>query len=360
MHQVSALGVSSGLLLALTLASACGDGSAKDPVIAEPGTFCLLGTLPFSLSDTDWRLDQSEEQAALRSRIKHQPADILSNGQNYAYTDVSGTTAMSSGNYVVRGIMARTKPSQGLTSIPVASELASLWGLDGEAWSERGEVITADSDSSTPGAYSIDLGTSSIEGEARTEYAVLNAESSCSAHAIYELSPGRQVVLADIDETITLSDEEIFLQIGDESYDQRKREYSVELTQAWAEKGYQMIYLTARPHVFRAETRAWLTRHGYAPGPIITAPELVLGDTARQYKFEWTSRLINDLQWDIVAAYGNSGSDIEAYAEAGLDKAITFIIGESAGEQDTVAIENSSYESHIESYVLQQLDAIAP
>lgn len=360
MHQLSAMGVNSGLLLALTFAAACGDDSAKDPVVAEPGPFCLLGTLPFSLSDTDWRLADNEEQAKLRTRIKHQPADILSNGQDYAYTDASGTASMSSGTYVVRGVMARTKQSQGLTSIPIPGELVSLWGQEGETWNERGAANTADRESSAPGAYSIDLGTSSIEGESRNEYAVLNAESSCGAHVIYELSPGRQVVLADIDETITLSDEEIFLQIPDESYDQRKREYSVELTQAWADKGYQMIYLTARPHVFRAETRAWLTHHGYAQGPIITAPELVLGDSARQYKLEWTSRLIDDLSWDIVAAYGNSESDIEAYAEAGLDKAITFIIGESAGALDTVAIENNSYQAHIENYVLPQPDAAAP
>tara|TARA_R110002073_G_scaffold332410_1_gene518256 strand:- start:50149 stop:51267 length:1119 start_codon:yes stop_codon:yes gene_type:complete len=351
-----------------TLASAlllagCGDDAQKAPQVeVEKGPFCLLGTLPFLLGDTGWRLEQNQEQSDVRPRIKHQPADILSNGEEYAYTDVPGATPMSSGNYIVRGVMARTKESQGLNAFPVNGELATVWSqnsIDG-AWAKDGEQLTLDSEADAPGQYAIDLGTSSIEGESRFAYAILNAEQSCGAHAIYELSQGRQVVLADIDATMTLADDEIFRQIPDESYDQVEKPFSVELTQAWAAKGYQIVYLTARPHFFRAETRAWLTLHGYADGPMITAPELTLGDASRGYKREWVSRIKDDLGWDIVAAYGNSESDIGAYEEAGIDKAITFIIGENAGTSGTVAIENDSYATHIESYVQAQPDANAP
>ncbi len=327
------------------------------PIEVDPSPFCILGTLPFSLSDTDWRIDQNEEQSLLRERIKHQPSDILSNGDEYAYTDVSGASPMASGNYVVRGVMARTKASQGLSSLAIPGELASVWGQDDEEWIERGEQLTLDGDSANPGEYQIDLGVSSIEGESRRDYAVLNADRSCGLHQIFEMSRGRKIVLTDIDETMTIADEEIFLQISDESYDQVEKAFSVELTQAWAEKGYQMVYLTARPHLFRAETRSWLEQHGYANGPMITAPELVLGESARQYKREWVNRLINDLGWNIVAAYGNASSDIDAYEDAGLDKATTFIIGENAGANGTTAIQNDSYAAHIETYVKQQPDA---
>ena len=344
-------------ILTLSFFSACGSEAPEQPRQVDPGPFCVLGTLPFTVSDTDWNLEANENQSELLARIKHQPSDILSNGSEYAYTDVSGATPMSSGNYVVRGIMARTKESQGLAAFPIAGELASLWGQDDGVWNERGRKDTLGEETSAPGQYEIDLGIRSFEGESRIEYAVLNAESSCASHSIYELSSGRNVVLADIDETMTIADEEIFLQISDESYDQVEKPFSVELTQAWAAKGYQMIYLTARPHIFRAETRAWLALHGYAEGPMITAPELVLGDAARQYKREWVNRITNELGWDIVAAYGNSDSDIDAYEEAGLEKSITFIIGERAGANGTVAIQGDSYAVHIESYVQQQPDA---
>jgi hypothetical protein len=327
------------------------------PVEVEAGPFCPLGTLPFSPSDTAWRLDQNEAQSESLARIKHQPADILSNGTVYAYTDVSGASQLGSGNYVVRGVMARTKESQGLTSFPIGGELVSLWGQDDGTWTERGEQVSEPESGAVPGQYEIDLGVSSIEGESRQEYAVLNAERSCGQHSIFELAPGRQVVLTDIDETMTTADEEIFLQIENEDYDQIEKPFSVELTQAWAAKGYQMIYLTARPHIFRAETRAWLNSHGYADGPMITAPELVLGEAARQYKREWVSRLKDDLGWNVVAAYGNAASDIDAYEDGGLDKETTFIIGENAGANGTVAIPDDSFAAHIEDYVNQQPNA---
>ncbi len=346
--------------VALALLASCGSETTREPVVVDPGPFCLLGTLPFEVSNYDWQDEQNESQAELSPRIKHQPSDILSNGESYAYTDSPGTAPMATGNYVVRGVMARTKATQGLAAFAVPGETTSLWGQDEGEWNERGETQTTSADAEVPGQYQFDLGTASLDGESRWEYAVLNAESSCAAHAIYELPRGRKIVLADIDETITLSDEEIFLQIADEAYDQEMRPFSVELTQAWDRKGYQLVYLTARPHFFRAETRAWLAHHGYADGPIITAPELVLGDTARQYKFEWARRLLTDLEWDIVAAYGNSESDISGYGEAGIPKAVTFIIGESAGLEGTVAIENNSYEAHIQDYVEAQPDATLP
>lgn len=126
-------------------------------------------------------------------------------------------------------------------------------------------------------------------------------------------------------------DDELIEQISDFEHDPAEKLGSVALTQAWADKSYQMIYLTARPHMFRTETRQWLIDHGYAGGPIITAPQLVFSESARMYNREWVNRVKNQLGWDVVAAYGNAGSDIDAYEDAGIDKATTFIIGENAG-----------------------------
>lgn len=345
--------VSRSLLIVLAtglLASSCRPDGPGLPIEVEPSPFCILGTLPFGLSDVDWRTDEGESQSLSLTRMKHQPADILSNGESYAYTDVPGAASMSTGNLIVRGVMARTKDSQGLAAFVIGGELMSLWGEDAEdEWNERGETLTGGD-----GSYEIDLGSSTIEGSHQREYAVLNADRSCGEHNIFQLPPGSQVVLTDIDETMTIADEEIFEQISDESYDQVEKPFSVELTQAWAAKGYQMVYLTARPHMFRAETRTWLSQHGYADGPMITAPDLVLGETARQYKREWVNRLQEDLGWEIVAAYGNASSDIDAYEDGGLDKSVTFIIGENAGANGTAAILNDSFQDHIQDYVAQQ------
>lgn len=87
---------------------------------------------------------------------------------------------------------------------------------------------------------------------------------------------------------------------------------------------------------------------------MITANSLVFGDSAREYKGAWVKRLTNDLGWDIVAAYGNAESDIQAYEDAGIPKGITFIVGEFAGASGTVAIANNDFSSHITDFVNQQ------
>jgi phosphatidate phosphatase PAH1 len=125
----------------------------------------------------------------------------------------------------------------------------------------------------------------------------------------------------------------------------------------WNDKGYIIVYLTARPHAFRAETRSWLSDHEFPPGPVITANSLVFDDSARNYKRTWVNRLTSDFGWTVTAAYGNATSDIDAYEEAAIPKNITFIVGEHAGVADTQAILDNDYTAHIADFVEGQPDA---
>jgi phosphatidate phosphatase PAH1 len=123
--------------------------------------------------------------------------------------------------------------------------------------------------------------------------------------------------------------------------------------QTWDGKGYTIVYLTARLHTFRPETRTWLEDEGYPTGPMITAADL--GDAAA-YKTAWLQRMIDDFGWDVVAAYGNATTDIDAYAAAGIPTDITFIIGPNAGMGGTQPIANDDYTQHIADFVDQQPD----
>ena len=55
--------------------------------------------------------------------------------------------------------------------------------------------------------------------------------------------------------------------------------------------------------------------------------------------------------WQIVAAYGNASTDISAYANAGIPKTQTFIVGPLAGSDSTQPIDNMDYAQHIQTYV---------
>jgi len=50
--------------------------------------------------------------------------------------------------------------------------------------------------------------------------------------------------------------------------------------------------------------------------------------------------LRNTVGLNIVRAYGNATTDIAAYADGGIPKADTYIIGEHAGEQGTQPLYN--------------------
>lgn len=341
------------------------DGKTFDstPVDAGPFTTTLAcpspPSLPFVLADRQWRDERNETASVSDPRIKHQPADIMAvPGGAAAYTDLPGDAPLESGNFVARGIMARSKLNQGLQGFPIPGELVSVWEYsEATDWQMVAEGTTNAGGTSNPGGYSLDTGSATISADVVTRYAVLNAETSCGTHLIMSLPAGRQAVITDIDETLTLSDEEIFSQIPDPSYDPIVKTSSVEVMQTWAEKGYQVIYLTARPHQFRTETRRWLEDHEYPPGPMITAPDFVFDETARVYKGAWVNRVLNDLGWDLVAAYGNAVSDIDAYEDAGIAKAVTFIIGPNAGANGTQAIQNDDFTQHLQDYVSQQPDA---
>ena len=67
--------------------------------------------------------------------------------------------------------------------------------------------------------------------------------------------------------------------------------------------------------------------------------------------------MLDDFGWTPVAAYGNADTDIGAYDEAGIPKDITFIVGELAGTEGTMPVENLDYADHIAAFVDPYPDA---
>jgi hypothetical protein len=165
-------------------------------------------------------------------------------------------------------------------------------------------------------------------------------------------------VVTDIDETLTISDAEFIMQIGDGTYDPVEREGGSALITAYADLGYRIMYLTARSEgivldvtgeTAREATERWLVEHGYPTDPettlVVLAPMFVFDATAQAYK----AAALMDQQaagWRFDYAYGNATSDIGAYAEAGIDPSVTFIIGEHAGVGGTVAVEGEDWVEH--------------
>lgn len=327
-----------------------GTGITDDTALACP----FPGALPFEVEAQGFESSDNQLTVDGSPRSKDAAADALGNpGGVFADTYVAADAASAAGNIRYKGKKARTGQNSGLTAIPIRGEAVSLWTYDteGAAWLSLGRAITDDD-----GRYDI-APTAGFVSLGQPVYAVLEADKSCATHYDFLSPTGTKTIITDIDGTLTLSDEELFKQIDDGSYDPLENASASALMNLWSDKGYQIVYLTARPHEFRAETRAWLEDRGFPLGAVITANTLVFDETARQYKRSWVNRVVTDFGWNVVAAYGNASSDIDAYEDGGIPKDITFIVGPNAGANGTQSIENNDYGNHITDFVSQQPDA---
>ncbi|MEM6996002.1 MAG: hypothetical protein AAF721_36180 [Myxococcota bacterium] len=176
-------------------------------------------------------------------------------------------------------------------------------------------------------------------------------------------------IVTDIDETLTLSDDEFAMQLQDGNYDPVAREGAGEMVNAYADLGYRILYLTARSETFvtavtdetgREATERWLEEHGYPTDEetteLVLAPQLFVGDATRMYKGDAIMEF-QAMGWRFDYAYGNALTDIGGYEDAGIAKDATFIIGEEAGAEGTVAIEGEDWLEHNDTHLPTVPDA---
>ncbi|HET7505221.1 MAG TPA: hypothetical protein VFK02_29585 [Kofleriaceae bacterium] len=336
-------------LLVLAVLAACSD-SGSEPALSDAVSLACPrpGALPFRLSSSGFQSSISKMVASEETRNKDEASDTLGNpgGVTASVYALDGERP-STAPIAYHGEKARTQPSGGLLADPLPGENVSLWYYDPDAtmWRSIGSTKTADD-----GSYDLPS-TGFVAPSGRPIYAMLEADGSCAAHYDYLFPPGSKVVVTDIDGTLTLSDNELFMQLGDEAYVPKLMPAADRLMQAWATKGYPIVYLTARPHSQRAESRGWLTDLKFPDGPLITAGNGAQPDT---YKALWMMRMIQDFGWNVVAVYGNAATDITAYASAGIPAEHTFIVGPLSTTSGITGIPGMDFSAHITGFVAAQ------
>jgi hypothetical protein len=164
---------------------------------------------------------------------------------------------------------------------------------------------------------------------------VAHGDLSRAVGAIHVVKPGQAAVVFDIDGSLTTGDSEMYKQVL-LGTDPAMRTGADLVVARYADRGYQPVYLTARPAVLDLVSRRWLAEHGFPAGPLHTTVSLGeavptnggVGAYKRDHLRAWeqSPRLV------FVAAYGNSTTDIFAYAQAGIAPSNTFIVGDHGGE----------------------------
>jgi phosphatidate phosphatase PAH1 len=180
------------------------------------------------------------------------------------------------------------------------------------------------------GEVSFTIPTSTIPAVGTYAYQlVVHGDLSRAHGSIYVLERGTRVVVFDVDGTLTTGDSQLAQQLV-LGHDADMRVDADQVVKAYAKAGYVPIYITGRPYFLRRGTASWLRRHMFPRGPLITTDGLTAARPSRGRvgKFK-RQRLIGlqDRGLEIVAAYGNAHTDVCAYAEAGIDPDVTYILG---------------------------------
>lgn len=138
--------------------------------------------------------------------------------------------------------------------------------------------------------------------------AAVLAFAGCGLQPASTSPPPGPALAFDIDGTLTPSPTDIL----------HARPDAAAAVNAWAAKGYAILYLSARDQQLRSATQAWLDLQGFPRGDLVMAPTILVTDAATEtYKVGALSSLAAQ-GYLVQYAYGDSSTDFGAYAAAGI------------------------------------------
>lgn len=254
----------------------------------------------------------------------------------------SKTTAYHSAQDILitpgEDVVIEGKFSYGSISIDLEDEVIELW-LDNcsGALVRIGEVITDNDGRSKVIVKSTNFPETGIF----QIYHRVMGDGTFTTSMLRILPERTKLVVFDVDGTLTVGDSELWNNILDGSYVPMSRKGGPSLTQFWYYTGHEIVYLSGRHYLLTDRSRQWLEAAAYAEGTLVLAQSV--GDIipskggAGEYKRKYLQRL-QASGFVIVAAYGNSTTDIYAYEESAIPKSAMFMLGENGGVRKTIAL----------------------
>lgn len=128
------------------------------------------------------------------------------------------------------------------------------------------------------------------------------------------LKPNLAVVF-DIDGTLTPKPFSIY----------KARDHAATAVNQFSSRGYKIIYLSARITLFQKNIPGWLKQNGFPEGSIHVPQSSQDSDDHQAFKQQILNKY-KDKGWKFVAAYGDSSTDFNAYAAAGIDQQFIFAL----------------------------------
>ncbi len=330
-------------LATLALAACRGDEGGAAPTTTDAGVVDNPTAIKCPFPTTAKGFVNEDSQNVLETGKLFMNEDQDAYGLPSALGPLKGKMQRGVSNYIVGKVFA--------------GEKVSLWVQGaGGAWEQSGASVDTDAN----GNYSFAVPTAQQAKGSGFGYVLLEGDGSCAQHGIFAWPRGTKIVVTDIDGTLTTANAEFQTQVTQPTYVPKEHPSASEMIMKWSSKGYRVVFLSARPDNFRDASRVWLRDKGINFGPIITAKNFVTGAAAVDYKTKALQTVVNDYGWQIVAAYGNEASDVQAYANVNVPKAQTFTVENANGIEGTSGIAGDDYGPHISNYVDKQTDAQQP
>lgn len=321
---------SSYMLLAALLLSACDPGTNPDPN-PDPDPDPDPTPVPFE-GHCDAPFPGSTLEEFRHPLISG--ATVLLGAPNHHFRDV----------FVAPGEpgVLTARFTYGITDKDLEDERVEVWLQRCPGWESLGVFLTT-----SDGFINVAIPQDLPKGDYQLRAVVLG-DGTTADGMLPVWPPDVQVILTDIDGTLTTSDFELIDEFLLASDAEMFTDANL-VMQTWAAKDYRIVYLTGRPQLINRYSRGWLKDHNFPLGPL----KLTNNNTdvipneegVQEFKTEFLVDLRDRLGVNIVNAYGNATTDIGAYAAAGIPKTNTFIIGENAGTENTIAI--PSYTEHL-------------
>lgn len=243
-------------------------------------------------------------------------------------------------------VVVRGKFAYGSISKDLEGERIRLYLDDCSGWRSVGEATT-----SSDGRVAFALAETLAVGVYDVRLEALG-DASVAPGRIWVLPAGTRLAIADIDGTLTTSDEELVQDVLTDLFapifsgDDVPSAWpgGAALTHALADRGWVVVYLTGRPYWLTGKTRDWLSAGGFATGALHTTDSnseaLPIESSVGAYKLAFLEGL--EAQGFVLdQAYGNATTDVFAYGGAGISPERTWIIGPNAGVGGTRAVDGS-------------------
>lgn len=303
------------LALGLLTVVGCSAPSGDDGDVTSQDLTTLPACLP--LNDTcdaaAWHYDTRGWNHTIASTIVSNLGDPHHRGRDMFYTPGETQTVHAKFTYSLTD-----KDLHGEEiDVYVQRDCASGWEKLGTATTtDDGEHATVDEVSDNGGRIYFEIPESKKLGLGRHRIRTVVAGDGTYTDSFLDIvEPGTQVIVSDVDGTLTSSENAEYLDIlkGDIA---GTHDGAPQALGTLAQKGFRVMYLTARPEILTSRTREFLKERGFPTGVVHTSSNTLgagSGSSAETYK-ENELALLKKKGLVVTYGFGNRASDSDAYA----------------------------------------------